>query len=345
VQRPEPRIPQQRQAEDQATAKVEVPNREAYEKLEREAAAAEISKEYVLRFLKHPDDASFGFWSAPEVKANPQHDTFLVSSTVKAKNDFGAELTYRWETIVTLEGNTLNLVRCVIDDNEVYASAELLDKLNAKREEARRAEALAVEQEKADADRARKAELDAEKWRNWTDVSGKFTTEAKYGGVAFGQATLIKRDGKKVQVPLERLSNDDQKWISDWNQRSRAGGKRFESRNGASSAEVVRVRLVPFENRTGLRSKMVLVDWKNTGTTAIRAVDVDIIPYDARGNRLEAGRKNQPIYAVSNSSPGIAPGETYREPDDEGFILDAEFAAMIRRVEVKITEVVEVDAY
>jgi hypothetical protein len=90
---------------------------------------------------------------------------------------------------------------------------------------------------------------------------------------------------------------------------------------------------------------MVLVDWKNTGTAVIRAVDADIIPYDARGNRLEGGRKDKPIYAVPNSSPGIASGEIYREPNGEGLILDPEFADATRRVDIKITTVVETDAY
>ena len=91
---------------------------------------------------------------------------------------------------------------------------------------------------------------------------------------------------------------------------------------------------------------MVLVDWKNTGTTTIRAVDADIIPYDVRGNKLElSGATDKPIYAVDDSSPGIAPGEKYTEPMGQGYILGWVGVAEAARVEVRITEVVESGAY
>jgi len=110
------------------------------------------------------------------------------------------------------------------------------------------------------------------------------------------------------------------------------------------AAVVVRARLVPFSRAQSVGTQMVLVDWRNTGTTTIRAVDADIITFDARGRRLESGAKNKPIYAVSDSSPGIAPGETYTEPNGEGFILAPDFTRAAR-VRVKITEVVESGAY
>lgn len=111
-----------------------------------------------------------------------------------------------------------------------------------------------------------------------------------------------------------------------------------------ASAKVVRVRLVPFTTAQGGRAQMVLVNWTNTGTTTIRAVDADIIPYDALGNKLASGASDYAIYAVSDSSPGISPGETYIEPDGKGFTLVPGFANAAR-VEVNITEVVETGAY
>jgi carboxymethylenebutenolidase len=111
-----------------------------------------------------------------------------------------------------------------------------------------------------------------------------------------------------------------------------------------TSAEVIRARVVPFSRANSVGTQMVLVDWRNTGTTTIRAVDADIIPFDARGRRLESGAMNKPIYAVSDSSPGIAPGETYVEPNGDGFILAPGFPKAAR-VKVTITEVVESGAY
>jgi hypothetical protein len=59
------------------------------------------------------------------------------------------------------------------------------------------------------------AQLPQPDFRNWTDAGGKHTTEAKYGGIAFGKVKLIKRDGSTVQVPLESLSEDNREWITN----------------------------------------------------------------------------------------------------------------------------------
>ncbi|MGD0653569.1 MAG: SHD1 domain-containing protein [Thermoguttaceae bacterium] len=67
----------------------------------------------------------------------------------------------------------------------------------------------AIEQAKA------KKEREAAKWRNWTDSTGKYTTYAKYGGIAFDKVTLIKQDGSKVQLPLDKLSDEDREWVAN----------------------------------------------------------------------------------------------------------------------------------
>jgi hypothetical protein len=66
-------------------------------------------------------------------------------------------------------------------------------------------------QEKAEADR--KAAIEEAKWRTWTDSTGQFKTKARFGGMAGGNVKLIKRDGSKLTLPLERLSDEDQEWI------------------------------------------------------------------------------------------------------------------------------------
>lgn len=50
--------------------------------------------------------------------------------------------------------------------------------------------------------------------RTWSDASGKFKTEARYKSIAFGKVTLIKADGKEVTVPIEKLSGDDQLYLT-----------------------------------------------------------------------------------------------------------------------------------
>ncbi len=59
----------------------------------------------------------------------------------------------------------------------------------------------------------RKAAIEKAKWRTWTDTTGEHKIEAKFGGLAAGKVKLIKRDGSTIQVPLEKLSDDDQEWI------------------------------------------------------------------------------------------------------------------------------------
>ena len=50
-------------------------------------------------------------------------------------------------------------------------------------------------------------------FRMWTDVSGNFDVEAKFGGMSSGGVRLLRRDGREVVVPLERLSPSDQRMI------------------------------------------------------------------------------------------------------------------------------------
>lgn len=111
------------------------------------------------------------------------------------------------------------------------------------------------------------------------------------------------------------------------------------SSGGSGSAVVVNSRLVPFTTAQGQQAQMVLVDWRNTGSTPIRVVHADIVPYDSSGNKLDSGAPDYTIYAVSSSSSGIAPGSTYSEPDGEGFVVVSSSPAA--RVEVQITRVAE----
>jgi hypothetical protein len=52
-------------------------------------------------------------------------------------------------------------------------------------------------------------------FRTWTDSTGDYTTEAKFCGVAYGTVKLLKKDGLTVELPLEKLSEEDRQWIHD----------------------------------------------------------------------------------------------------------------------------------
>jgi len=52
--------------------------------------------------------------------------------------------------------------------------------------------------------------------RTWTDASGKFRIEADLAGVANGQVSLAMPDGRKLTVPLEKLSDADRQYVAQW---------------------------------------------------------------------------------------------------------------------------------
>ncbi len=110
-----------------------------------------------------------------------------------------------------------------------------------------------------------------------------------------------------------------------------------------TTAQVVESRLIPFTTANGVQAQMVLIDWKNTGTTPIRVAYADIIAYDGNGVQLSSSARDYTIYTVADSRSGISPTRTYTEPDGEGFVLippDGP-SSQATRVEAKITRVKE----
>ena len=72
-------------------------------------------------------------------------------------------------------------------------------------------------------DTSRGSEQKSGKVRTWTDASGAFTLEAEFVGLDEGKAQLKRSDGKVVSVPLDRLSEEDRKFVEK--QTAGKGGK------------------------------------------------------------------------------------------------------------------------
>jgi len=53
------------------------------------------------------------------------------------------------------------------------------------------------------------ARTEARELRTWTDATGGFTLQAKFGGIVGGKVVLVKEDGSKVFVTREQLSKGD----------------------------------------------------------------------------------------------------------------------------------------
>ena len=56
---------------------------------------------------------------------------------------------------------------------------------------------------------------DDEAARTWSDKTGKFKVKAKLLANAEGKIKLLKEDGLVITVPIDRLSDADQKFLND----------------------------------------------------------------------------------------------------------------------------------
>ena len=54
---------------------------------------------------------------------------------------------------------------------------------------------------------------DGAEFRTWTSKSGKFTVKAEFLSFAEGVVNLQRADGKKIKVPLAKLSKKDQNYV------------------------------------------------------------------------------------------------------------------------------------
>lgn len=72
-----------------------------------------------------------------------------------------------------------------------------------------------IEDVRAITDRKRTLKSNASRLRTWTDRTGKFSVEARFDGVKDDQVGLVASNGKRIEVPLERLSEDDVRYVNE----------------------------------------------------------------------------------------------------------------------------------
>lgn len=124
----------------------------------------------------------------------------------------------RAEVKKRMPSSTIDRVADVLAKTKADRKAEANKKAAEEKAEADRKAAAAkataekkAAEEKAEADR--QAAIEEAKWHTWTDSTGEFKTKAMFGGMAGGKVKLIKKDGSTVQMPLEKLSDEDRRWI------------------------------------------------------------------------------------------------------------------------------------
>jgi uncharacterized cupin superfamily protein len=81
--------------------------------------------------------------------------------------------------------------------------------------EANRPAAVELQQDMESASPAelKASRIDAARWRTWKSENGKFSLHAKFVNVINGQMTLEKEDGSRTVVELDRLCEDDIKFV------------------------------------------------------------------------------------------------------------------------------------
>lgn len=96
-------------------------------------------------------------------------------------------------------------LRFVLNDCKIVQ-----DSKPEKQTEEKQSEADAKTKEKIE---AQKAAVEQSKWHTWTSADGKFTIEAKFVKFNGRIITLTKKDGTTIDVPREKLSDEDLEWI------------------------------------------------------------------------------------------------------------------------------------
>jgi hypothetical protein len=212
--------PEQRAEEDRVAAAEKAAKDEEVKIFRLKIEAERACKNYVRDSLKWPDDASFP-WLSGEVTSNKQGDVFGCQGTVKAKNGFGAELTYHWGAIVFLDDNTWQLVTLTINGETMADHPELVKAIAIKHGEKTEEPSVKASREPERSGPAAEMppgepppEPETE-LRTWSDSTGKFTIEARFIGTDGVDVMLRKPDGKKITLPREKLSEKDQQWIDD----------------------------------------------------------------------------------------------------------------------------------
>jgi hypothetical protein len=104
-------------------------------------------------------------------------------------------------------------IRQRLRDNWPVPQEELKRRAEEKQREEEEKQRRQEEAKRRQEEERRIAEKEARR-RTWTDVSGEFSVDAYFVGYGGGVVRIERADnGEVIQVPLNRLSKDDQDWI------------------------------------------------------------------------------------------------------------------------------------
>jgi hypothetical protein len=167
--------------------------------LDDEVEVSQLSEAAVKQCLKWPLDASFGWF--PSVVFNAGRTAAEVKGTVAAKNSFGASLTHEYSVLLIREREAWEVDVVAIGNSIVYTRSETQvptpTKATSKQKPKRPVVKVKVEVES----------------RTWIDASGEYQIEAEFVSMTAGKVKLKKVDGTTITLPIDKLSEEDRKWI------------------------------------------------------------------------------------------------------------------------------------
>ncbi len=165
----------------------------------------------------HADNQKLSFDHPVVVTGTYQYEATLGTKTVFVFEQIDPDL-LKAEVKKSLPPSTVKRIEEVLATAEAERQSERkaeADRQAAAEQAVAERNAKTAEKKAADekASAEREAAIEKAKWHTWTNSSGEFKIEAKFGGMAGGIVKLIKKDGSAVRVPLEKLSDEDKRLI------------------------------------------------------------------------------------------------------------------------------------
>lgn len=159
----------------------------------------------------------------PPIEANPSRQVPLwaVSGVFRVTNVFNAELEHRYNVLMAVKESPSEIlytpVSVEIGGEVKYINERFVEGAVAKSQEIEQQQAAADDAEqqaqREAAYRATQERQRAENTRTWKDTTGSYSIEATFVKMAGGKVTLEKQDGSRIDIDLNKLSNDDQQWV------------------------------------------------------------------------------------------------------------------------------------
>jgi hypothetical protein len=105
--------------------------------------------------------------------------------------------------------------------------------------------------------------------------------------------------------------------------------------NAIGSAEITSVSVAPFVTSQGKQAQIINVGFRNTGTVPIYGLNASLTVYNAAGQVIGT----VPLSPVYGNARGIAPGDTFAESGDEGWVWMPDFQGVATKATAQVVKI------